>query len=231
MSRPNTTHSRSVTSRAAHLALTPMLALGLVAAGAVSASAHSGLVSTDPGDGATVDSAPHQVTLTFNEAPQSLGTEIVVLGPDGDQVSEGEAVVADVGVTQPLQADLPAGAYAIQWRVTSADGHPLSGELSFTATSAVGAGAEATADAGASTHPDPTPSTTIEAPTPRASESPAPSAAGSAEDQVEWRWGPTSVVVLAMIVAVAVGLGVLAFRLRRRGEPAGPQDEPTDGES
>jgi methionine-rich copper-binding protein CopC len=199
--------------------LTPLLALGLLAAGAASASAHSGLVSTDPGDGATIDSAPHQVTLTFNEAPQSLGTEIVVLGPDGNQVSQGEPVVADVSVTQPLQADLPAGAYAIQWRVTSADGHPLSGELSFTATSAVGADAQAPAGAGASTHPEPTSPATIEPPAPRASESAASAGSSSTEDQVEWRWGPTSVVVLALIVAVAAGLVFLAFRLRRRGEP------------
>jgi methionine-rich copper-binding protein CopC len=229
MTRLDGTTHRSLAARAARLALAPVLALGLLAAGAVPASAHSGLVSTDPGDGATIDSAPHQVTLTFNEAPQSLGTEIVVLGPDGSQVSDGEAVVADVSVTQPLQADLPAGAYAIQWRVTSADGHPLSGELSFTATSAVGPGAAPSADAGASTHPEPTSPATIEPPAPRASASPEPAASGTAEDQVEWRWGPTSVVVLSLIAAVAAGLVFLAFRLRRRSEPAASRDEPADG--
>ena len=35
-------------------------------------------------------------------------------------------------VTQPLAGGLPAGAYTVEWRVTSADGHPLSGTFGFT---------------------------------------------------------------------------------------------------
>jgi methionine-rich copper-binding protein CopC len=231
MPRTNGTALRSTTARAARLALTPVLALGLLGAGAVSVSAHSGLISTDPGDGATVDAAPHQITLTFNEAPQVLGTEIVALGPDGSQVSAGEPVVADVSVTQPLQADLPAGDYAIQWRVTSADGHPLSGELSFTVISAVTPDADASAEAGAPTQTEPSAPATIEPSAPSATGSAAPADSDTAEDQVEWRWGPTSIVVLALIVTVAAGLVLFALRLRRRAEPDARRVEPTDGES
>jgi hypothetical protein len=35
-------------------------------------------------------------------------------------------------VVQPLTADLPAGGYTVDWRVTSADGHPLSDRFAFT---------------------------------------------------------------------------------------------------
>ena len=38
-------------------------------------------------------------------------------------------------MTEHLQPGSPAGQYKVIWRVTSADGHPVSGKFSFTATS------------------------------------------------------------------------------------------------
>lgn len=111
-----------------------LLALAGVLATAPHASAHNALVGTDPADGSTVATPPARITLTFDQPAQALGTEIVVLGPDGATVSTGSAELVDSTVAQALAADLPAGAYTVEWRVTSADGHPLSGELAFTAT-------------------------------------------------------------------------------------------------
>ncbi len=206
---PQPDRRRSLLSR---LVLVPVLAVGALAVFVVPASAHSGMTGSDPGDGATVDVAPDTVTLTFNEPPQALGTEIAVVGPNGTTVSEGVTTVADAAVTQPLAATRPAGAYVIQWRVTSADGHPLSGELTFTA--AAETGAEQTA--GGSTHPEPEP---IEETTTPSTEEAVDSAAAPSdpqEEQVTWQWGPTSIGVLIAIAAAVGALVVVALRLRRR---------------
>src|SRR5699024_10824890 len=49
-------------------------------------------------------------------------------------------------VSHPLADDLPAGEYSVDWRVVSADGHPISGEFTFTVTeqAAVGDSPEST---------------------------------------------------------------------------------------
>jgi methionine-rich copper-binding protein CopC len=133
-----------VSVRAATARLRAVVVLAVTAAavlvGASAAQAHNTLVSTDPAQGAVVAAAPARVTLTFNEPARSLGTEVVVTAPDGTTVSTGEAVLDGVTVSQDVTGALPAGAYTVTWRVTSADGHPLEGVLSFTATGATTVG-------------------------------------------------------------------------------------------
>jgi copper transport protein len=95
-----------------------------------SASAHAELVSTDPGDGAVLATAPSSVALTFDEP--------VFLVPDGFQLYDasgghrtvpGEAV--DATIRAALPPDLAEGSYVLFWRVVSDDSHPESGVLSF----------------------------------------------------------------------------------------------------
>src|SRR5690606_37470968 len=107
-----------------------------LAVGAGPASAHNVLISTDPADGSTVQSTPDAITLTFNEPAVALGTQIQVTGPDGSELAVGEPRLVDNSVVQPLAEERPAGAYQVVWRVTSADGHPIEGELAFEATDA-----------------------------------------------------------------------------------------------
>jgi methionine-rich copper-binding protein CopC len=112
--------------------------LALVAAGvfmvvaAPAASAHDSLVSSSPSDGTTVATVPDRIVLTMNEAPVSVGTEVVVRGPGGD-VQQGAAQVVKNTVEQALAEGSPAGRYEVVWRVTSRDGHPVSGTFTFTA--------------------------------------------------------------------------------------------------
>ncbi|VTR77194.1 copper resistance CopC family protein [Cellulomonas hominis] len=208
----------------ARAALVSLIALGALALAAAPASAHSGMTGSDPADGSTVDVAPDSVTLSFNEPPQSLGTEIVVIGPDGSTVSEGATTVTDVTVSQPLGADRLAGAYSVQWRVTSADGHPLSGELAFTATDGTGS-AQTTEPDLAPTHPEPTAGADLTPPAPAQTSTPSAAALDASDAPMSWQWGPTSVVVLVAIVVAAAGLTVLALRLRRRAAGDGaPSD-------
>jgi methionine-rich copper-binding protein CopC len=99
-------------------------------AGAGPAMAHDVLRSTNPADGARVEQLPDAVVLTFEEPALSVGSTVTVTGPDGP-VGRGGPQLVDTEIRQPLTGG-PAGTYTVLWRVTSADGHPVSGTFRFT---------------------------------------------------------------------------------------------------
>lgn len=108
----------------------------LVVAGPVSlAAAHDELTGAEPADGATVDVAPEQVRLEFSGQIAPVGSFVTVTGPLG-AVTDGSPEVDGQAVVQPLIDDAPPGEYAVVWRVTSQDGHPISGEFDYTVPSA-----------------------------------------------------------------------------------------------
>lgn len=199
----------------------PSPARGLAALGAAAAlgiaslvaapvaMAHDSLASSTPGDGTTITNAPEAVSLGFSEPPLELGAQVVVTAPDGRVVTQGSPQVAGNDVVQGLAPDRPAGTYTVDWRVTSSDGHPIEGTVTFTAQSAVGASPAASS---ASTSPSsPAPATsTLEA---SASPSTAPASAeddgGSGISGATWAW-----TVAAGAAGAAVG--VLLVRARRR---------------
>src|SRR6184192_1023182 len=103
--------------------------------GAPAADAHSVLVSSTPAKDAAVVTSPAEAALVFNEPVENQFTELAVLGPDGTSHWEaGPASVVDARVSAPLRPLGPAGVYTIRYRVTSADGHPVSGSVSFRLT-------------------------------------------------------------------------------------------------
>ncbi|GAB19470.1 putative copper resistance protein [Gordonia effusa NBRC 100432] len=104
--------------------------------GAATASAHSRLVASDPADGAKVATSPAAVTLTFNEAIQESFAVLTVVGPDGNFWQQGDPSVVGPTIKVNLRPLGPAGTYQINYRVTSADGHPVEGKRSFTLTTA-----------------------------------------------------------------------------------------------
>jgi methionine-rich copper-binding protein CopC len=166
---------------------TAVLALAGLVIGASPASAHNVLKSTSPADGKKVARPPSSVVLTFDEPAIALGTKLVITGPEGP-VQIGKPSLVDNTVTQDLQPGSPAGAYTVDWRVTSADGHPISGSFTFTAEAAA-ASVPSTAP---SLAPQPSPAPT------------APTARGSSG-----LW-----LVAAAILVVASGL--IAIGRRRR---------------
>ncbi|MGQ4382269.1 copper resistance CopC/CopD family protein [Streptomyces sp. SAS_270] len=106
----------------------------LLLGGAGTASAHAGLSSVDPGDGAVLKSAPRAVTLTFTESVGLLDGSFRVLDPANRRVHTGEPQHADgrsdtARVTLPR--DLGTGTFTVAWRVVSADSHPVSGAFTF----------------------------------------------------------------------------------------------------
>ena len=184
--RPRATRLRTTAA-----ALGAGLVLALVAAPAY---AHDELKASNPTDGDTLVTPPAQVVLTFEEPPVALGAQVVVTGPDGP-VSSGAPRLAGDDVVQDVQPQAPAGRYTVEWRVTSDDGHPVSGTLSFTAQTAAGAAPSAVP----------------------ASPSATPAPAGTARQEPlipSWAW-----IIAGVIVIVA------AIRVNRRASAANKQQE------
>ena len=99
------------------------------------AFADSTLLSSTPADGETVPRTPEAVVLVFDKPALAIGAQVVVTGPSGP-VQTGSPIVVDNSARQPLAADAPAGDYTVAWRITSADGHPVTGTFRFTAEAA-----------------------------------------------------------------------------------------------
>ncbi len=123
---------RPVAVRRVVLVLAALLCLGLVGSWAAApASAHSRLVSSDPAEGATVQTGPQTVTLTFNEPVQSSYAVLNVVGPDDHYWQSGDPSVDGPNVRVGVRELGPAGEYVVNYRVTSADGHVISGQRTF----------------------------------------------------------------------------------------------------
>ncbi|MFI5920978.1 copper resistance CopC/CopD family protein [Streptomyces anulatus] len=136
---------RRPVAAAALLAALVSLVFGLLLAGAGPASAHAALTGSDPQDGAVVDTAPKEVTLSFSEAIAVGDDSIRVLDPSGKRadteaeprdLSEGSTVRYGVA----LHSGLPDGTYTVAWQAISADSHPISGAFTFS----IGAPSETT---------------------------------------------------------------------------------------
>lgn len=102
---------------------------------AAPAAAHDQLASSSPSDQQKLERMPASVVLTFDEPALAMGSKVVVTGPGGE-VQQGPPVLVDDTVTQALRGDAPAGDYTVSWRVTSGDGHPVSGSFTFSARAA-----------------------------------------------------------------------------------------------
>jgi methionine-rich copper-binding protein CopC len=99
----------------------------------IPAAPDTAAVSSSPGKGARLDRLPEVAVLNFRELVGQPAT-LVVTGPGGDEISTGEASVVDATLLRPMDstAELAAGTYTMSYRVTSADGHPITGTVNFT---------------------------------------------------------------------------------------------------
>lgn len=75
---------------------------------------------------------PSELRLTFSGEVSDLGVQFMVTGPEGRDVVQGTPTVEGTLVTQALAEELANGDYEATWRVTSSDGHPISGTIPFT---------------------------------------------------------------------------------------------------
>jgi methionine-rich copper-binding protein CopC len=100
------------------------------------AFAHSTLVGSNPADGASVDTGPSQISLTFNEDMPAGFDVVFVIGPDGKEWQNGTVATSGPVVSVPVAPLGPAGTYRVGYRVVSGDGHPVEGRTSFTLSKA-----------------------------------------------------------------------------------------------
>ena len=111
--------------------LVALAAAVLAIAGALPASAHASLVRSSPTSGSTLTAVPPEVALTFNEEINPQFASVTVKSGD-TTASTGDLEVDGSTIYQPLDPEMPAGTYTVAYRVTSADGHPVSGTFDFT---------------------------------------------------------------------------------------------------
>ncbi|MGE5537318.1 MAG: copper resistance CopC/CopD family protein [Gemmatimonas sp.] len=110
------------------------MTVALMATISASAQAHAVLLGSIPADGATLTSAPDQVTLTFNEPVTPIMLRLI--GEDGGPRDLPFSTI-DSGIVGQLPEGLPDGGYIVSYRIISLDSHPVGGSFVFT----VGAGA------------------------------------------------------------------------------------------
>lgn len=178
------------------------LPIGLIFSLAAPASAHSVLVSSDPEDGATVDDIENGITLTFNEPIREPA--FVNVAADGGEPVSVDAEIDGSDVVAPLSGVVTEAAeVSVNYRVVSADGHPIEGTITFTYAPAQAP--EPTAE--------PTSEVTAE---PTAEPTPEPTAEPVPDSQDEDEGLPGWVIPAGIVVLVALGLAAwLAFGRRR----------------
>jgi len=172
------------------------VAVCLLGPAAAPALAHAHLVASTPRDGATVEVAPARIVLRFDEPVHASSAQVAVTAPNGSPVATGDVAVLDAVVSADVSALPAAGDYTVGWRIVSADGHPLEGDIAFTATAAAADKARSDSTSGA--------------------ESPANDSAGGAESDSTWlarqAWYLTAA---AAVIAIGLVLWTLERRTRR----------------
>lgn len=194
-----------------------LLAAFLVMLAPLSASAHDALLASSPEADGTVETLPGELTLTFsNKLIDGAGaTEVVVTDAAGTTVADGPATVNGAIVTQPLAEQGEAGVYHVVWKVVSSDGHPTSGEFSFTvSTSTVVAPPETSS---------PAPTAETGTTTETTASSPAPTEAPAEGDAV----GPWLLAIVGGLVVV----GVVVVLFSRRGNRGSGRAQGSDDAS
>ncbi|GAA4732247.1 hypothetical protein GCM10025782_34250 [Pedococcus ginsenosidimutans] len=177
---------------------------------ALGADAHAALRSVTPADGTTVQTAPRQVVLEFDEPISSSFATVTVTGPGGD-AGNGRPKVDGTKVTLDLDSDLPSGAYKVAFRVVSEDGHPVSDTSSFRLAAA--APSTSSSAPSPSTAGSPTMTPLPETPSSSPGETPSATASSGSGDGTGLRLG---LAVGVGTLAVAAGGALLAASRRRR---------------
>jgi copper transport protein len=131
---------------AARCAAWLLLLAGFLLPAPQSAFAHAKLLRSEPKADSKLPQPPKAVELWFSEELEVGFNAIEVKDAQGNRVYRGEVTLAEGGKKAQVELqDLPAGAYTVEWKALSSDGHTLRGKFAFTVeASAAPAAAEAT---------------------------------------------------------------------------------------
>lgn len=97
------------------------------------AYAHAGLITTDPGKGNVVASAPKQLSLTFSEALEPGLVNLKLYDRNGERIDLPKPTLTP-GKPEQMNVALPAleeGTYTVVWSIVAEDGHPVSESYTF----------------------------------------------------------------------------------------------------
>ena len=102
------------------------------------ASAHSLLVRSHPGRGATVARPPKRVQLWFSKRLEPAYATLSVWSEAGPEVDAGDAAVdaGDPTVLSVSTPELGPGRYTVRYRVLSLDGYVVESSFTFTVKAA-----------------------------------------------------------------------------------------------
>ena len=189
---------------------------------APTASAHADLQVSTPEDGESLQIAPEEIRLTFSEELFEELVEISILDADGDLystigVEQTPPPGTDVIFPWPTQA--PPGEYSIAYRVVSADGHPVTGTISFSyaATAPEPSTPEPAPSDSTPSAESSTPATSPAASSPIAS---APSSSSATESSTSSSTdslsGPPLVILGVVLLLGVIATSAIIVRARRR---------------
>ena len=106
----------------------------------ISALAHTGLVESNPISESQLSELPREISLTFDEELliiQGKETNVIeLLDENKSSIKLAEPVIDGAKITvQLLESGNEPHTYQVNYRVVSADGHPVNGTLTFTVQS------------------------------------------------------------------------------------------------
>ena len=191
-------------------AIAAVMAVLAVLTAALPAFAHTSLVGSDPADGASLSTAPTAVTLTFDGPVQPGFAEVVVVDAAGTHYYAQGAPQVDGRTVRQQLAPLSNGVFQVSYRVVAADGHPVTGTLSFTVVPV-----------------SVSPPTEAPAAVPPATDVPAPTAVPPAtEETMAAEAGlsaPWALLSTGVVLLLALSTGLIGLRLRgaRRADNGG----------
>jgi len=122
-------------SRRALVALVALAAVLLGAAATATLTAGTAAavtpVAAEPRDRQEVSRPPDAVTLAFADDVDPSVAKVVVLGPDGKNVTNGPLIIQGTNVTTRLRTDLDRGTYTVHFRIDGRGGEPRGGAYQF----------------------------------------------------------------------------------------------------
>ena len=168
------------------------------------ASAHAALVRSVPERGARLDEPLQQVELTFSEPVEAGFSQLTLERTGGEPVELGPVEAEGETLRARVTGSMPAGDYVLRYRVLSADGHPVEGEVPFSVT----APAPAPSSGGTEDQPAPPPAGGEQ---PGGTTTPAPG-----QQQPSTGTGPAVSTLWVGVIAAVVVLAILVTWAARR---------------
>ena len=117
-----------------------VLLVPLITISALPAYAHTSLELSTPSDGQLIEFMPAEFSASFDEDLIEIEGEVVntleLESADGTKYVLSAATIAGPTVSATVEdGEYPAGDYLLKFRVVSADGHPVTGEIKFSTQS------------------------------------------------------------------------------------------------